>query len=113
MMGKYPPRLVRLMARRKIGFKRVVALSNEELAIRSGLPPGDIKRISQELSWDKVTFGEAKRFIEACSFDPTSSADRNRVSAYIRQDGGPRFRYLRESPLWDSYFKPLMAGLKR
>lgn len=113
LLEQHPPALVRLMARRKIGTKRVVALLDEEIAVRSGIPTDEVKWIYQQRTWNEVPFGKMQKFIEACEFDPTSSADRNRANAYLHQRGGPRYSYLKQSPAWGSVFYPLILSLKK
>jgi len=109
----YPPALVRLMARRREGGKKaVVALTDEEIAIDSDLPLARVQDIYWMKNWDSIPFGEIRSFIQACRFDPTNAADRNRANAYVHQPGGPKYRYLQTSPLWKSTFKPLICYLK-
>jgi len=112
LLDKYPPSLVRLMARRKVGVKQVVAMTDQEIAIRTELPVERIEQIYWEPNWDNISFGEVREFIRACNFDPTLAADRNRANAYIHQKGGPKYLYLKESPLWSSLFFPLICHLK-
>ncbi len=109
---QYPPGLVRLMARRKVGTKQVVALTDEEIAVLSGLPLHTVQEIYWAKDWEHISFGHVRRFVAGCQFDPTLSADRNRASAYLRQKGKPSYRYLKQSPLWDTVFRPLARNLK-
>ena len=111
IFDQYPPGLVRLMARRKVGTKQVVALTDEEIAVMAGLPLPTVQEIYWAKDWEDIPFGHVRRFVAGCQFDPTLSADRNRASAYLRQ-GTPTYRYLKRSPLWEPVFKPLARSLK-
>ena len=113
ILEKYPPPLIRLMARRKVGTKQVVALTDEEIAIDAKLPLPLVQNIYWAKSWDDIPFGHVRRFVAACNFDPTVAADRNRATAYLHQKGGPRYHYLKASPLWSSLFQPLACHLKK
>tara|TARA_R110000824_G_C14820770_1_gene636696 strand:- start:150 stop:512 length:363 start_codon:yes stop_codon:yes gene_type:complete len=111
-LDKFSPALVRLLARRKTGKSKraIVALSNQEIAIASSEPVNRIITISMMTNWEEVPVGTARRFCDACGFDPFSSADRNRASAYLRS--GPTFKYLKKHPHWDTFFKPLIKHVQ-
>lgn len=115
-LDNYSPLVVRLCARRSIGGKHVVALSSQEIAITSGLPALRVAEISWLLEWDEVLVGEARRFCAACNFDPTSRLDRERQAAYARRCLTYRPNqypeYLRQSPLWQTEFLPLLRHLR-
>jgi hypothetical protein len=115
-MENHPPCLVRLMARRKEeerSKKAVVALTDEEIAMKADLPLSLVKAIYWEKNWDDVKFKHMRAFITGCGFDPTSSADRNRAQAYVNQPGGPQYIYLKKSPLWKTVFLPLIKHMKQ
>lgn len=107
----YPPAAVRVMARVKVVGKTVRALTDEEIAIASGLPLDRVRAISQLLSWESVNFGDVRRFCLGCGFDPLSSTDRNRAGAYLRSKG--RFAYLRKSPHFSTRFVTLINNLRQ
>lgn len=111
---EFPPVAVRLAARRKIAGNNVVAISDQEVAIEMGVPLRRVLEITESLSWDGVTIGEARAFCLACRFDPTDANDRNRQYDYIRQCQKRRRppQYLLSSPLWESQFLPLINLLK-
>lgn len=109
ILNKYPPVFVRLYAKERSGERIHCALSDQEVAIRSGLHPDAISRISRMTSWDDVTIGEAKAFCLGCNFDPFDYTDRNRLAAYTRRG---TYAFLRRSPNWKSTFLPLIEILK-
>jgi hypothetical protein len=114
-LEKNPPWFVRIMARRKVRAKVVVALSDEELAIASGIPVARLKAIYNQRNWGSVTLREIQAFCQACGFDPFSCADRNRVYAYraaIKEGRCEGFAYLKKSPWWTSTFQPLILRMK-
>lgn len=111
-LEKFSPSLVRLLARRQVGQSKakVEAITNQEIAVISDLSIDRVIEISMLLAWDEVPLGEAKSFCKACGFDPFSSADRNRASAYLRS--GASFAYLKRHPHWDTFFKPLIRHVQ-
>lgn len=113
----FPPISVRLAARRKITVSSVLALSNRELAIRTNIPLSRIIEISESFSWDDVTISEAERFCEACEFDPTIYAHRERqmtlISRCLKTQVNRAPRFLRKSPSWPTEFMPLLKRLQQ
>ena len=107
---KYPPPLVRCLARRKLSGSHVVAMSDEEVALRADIPVTRIKEISTKTRWNDIPIEEAKSFCDACNFDIFNSADRNRAGAYLRK--GAKFQYLKVSPHWKTTFLPLIQVMK-
>jgi len=112
LFDEFPPALVRLLARRRVGGKRVRAVGDDEIAIASGIHLSRVREIYSRSAWDDVTVGEMRAFCAACGFDPESGADRNRVRAYQNQEGGPKFTYLRTSPWWKTVFLPLIQTMR-
>jgi len=108
LVDKFPPYLVRCLARRKVGTKQIQAVSDEDIAILSGIPLTRVMEIYSSRTWGKVSVHEMRGFCSACDFDPEDSVDRNRLSAYKNQRGGPKFTYLKKSPWWSSVFRPLI-----
>ena len=109
VLKRFPPVLVRLLAKEPVARKHVRALSNQEVAIRAEMPLQRVAEISSKTSWDDVPIGEAERFCRGCGFDPFNCYDRNRAMAYNRTNA--RFTYLRVSPYWAKTFKPLIKVL--
>lgn len=117
ILNSHPPCLIRLLARRKLTRtgKQVRAISAAEVAIASGLSLDRVLEISPLISWETVTVAEAERFVLGCGFDPLSSYDRNRKSAYQRScqtSSRQQFSYLRKSPHWKTEFVPLISRLR-
>ena len=119
ILEKYPPVLVRLLARTwessdpdrgGSSHGSVRALSNEEVALDSGLPPNIIEEISQLTTWDTVPVAMVRMFCRGCHFAPVNYWERNRTSAYPRTN--PKFVYLKKSPHWVEVFLPLIRILE-
>ena len=108
-LEKFPPVLVRLLARRPIATKHVRAISDEEVAIGAGLTLDKVKHISRQTAWSSIPIGDAESFCKGCGFDPFNCYDRNRALAYCRTQ--PSYTYLKVSPYWDNTFKPLISLL--
>lgn len=108
-LEKFPPVLVRLLARRPIATKHVRAVSDEEIAISASLPLSKVTHISRQTDWSSIPIGDAEKFCIGCGFDPFNCYDRNRAMAYGRTS--PSYTYLKVSPYWSTTFKPLIAIL--
>lgn len=109
----FPPPLVRLMAR-TCENDEVRGISDQEVAIGSGLTLERVREIAYMKNWDTVTIDEMRRFFAGCNFDPCKSRDRNRACAYNRSaKGSPSFRYLRNTPHWQDTYMPLIQHFKK
>lgn len=112
----YPPPFCRLFAKEPGSGTADMAVTDAELAIRANIPLSRVREISKMETWDNVTLGEVKRFLEACNFDPTNAAHRYRVTKYeescTKRQSTP-FHYLRRSPKWETEFLPLLLMVKR
>jgi hypothetical protein len=114
---RFTPCLCRLLARRSPGGP---ALSNDELAERSGLPVYEVVAISQQLDWKGVDLPTMQRFIRACGVDFEDPTTYRRLVVYLKgyeKKGGlriaPSFSHLRRHPDWEQFFKPLSIKLLR
>jgi hypothetical protein len=112
IIDKYPPCVVRIFAREPTAGKRIRAVSNDEIAVSSGLPVERVKQIAFSSSWNHIKVGEMRAFIKGCGFDPLDSSVRNRVKAYCRRDSGVKFKYLITSPWWKTELKPLIKKME-
>ena len=109
ILNKYPPVFVRLYAKERSGERIHCALSDQEIAIRSGLDPEHVRWISEQTTWDHVGVGDARNFCNGCNFDPFCYQDRNRLTAYTRKG---TYAFLRRSAHWRSTFVPLIKILQ-
>ena len=74
VFDEFPPIFVRLLARERIlngngKTSAVRVLSDEEIAISSGMHVGRVRIISGMHDWDEITISEAKEFCLGCNFD--------------------------------------------
>jgi hypothetical protein len=104
---KYPPILVRLLARHKNG----PPLSTSEIVNRcaaEGWPMSSyiVGMISSATTWDNIPFGEMRVFLSACDMDFCDRDDMNRKAAYLRSVKH-RFGYLSQSPEFLTVLRPL------
>jgi hypothetical protein len=109
---EFPPIFVRLLARERIlnsngKTSAVRVLSDEEIAINSGMDINRIKEVSQQYDWDEVEVGEARQFCLGCNFDLFDWKVRNQ--AYALATNGS-FAYLRSSPDWKNRYKPMLMN---
>jgi hypothetical protein len=102
----FPPVLVRLLARRRYG----APLTTEEIALASGaLSSAEVEAISRETSWRGIRYDDALAFQRGCGIEFHKSM--RRVNDYLAKR--PSFQYLRTSPDWESYYKPLLVAWRR
>jgi hypothetical protein len=109
---EFPPIFVRLLAREKIRNKNgktsaIRVLSDEEIAINSGMDLQDIREISIMHNWLDISVGEAKSFCLGCNFYLFDWQVRN--GAYALASNGS-FAYLRSSPDWLKKYKPMLMA---
>lgn len=101
--SRIPPILVRMLARRRHG----PPLTDTEIATASGLAPSQVFAIAQCTDWTGIDVPTMRRFLQACGVDFEDRKQMVRIDAYLR--ARPSWQYLRTSPLWRSYFEPLMC----
>ena len=88
-LDRYPPLVVRLLACKRVPGKGKVAITDEEIATRSGLALSEIKSLSWLASWDGVPVSRVRQFSEACgvffnrrsSMRTTSNISRRRTAS--------------------------------
>lgn len=110
-LDQYPPVVCRIMARVGRGAASRW-LSDEEVAIGSGLTLDRVRQIQLMPDWSGVTLHDLRAFIIGCRFDPTNQMDR-RVKVMIYQSLCQKnhhqpFRYLRKNPKWAEYQRLLI-----
>lgn len=102
---RFPPILVRLLARHKYG-KPLSALEISEASLGS-VTPAQVEAISQCTQWGSIRMVEAAGFMRGCGLDLCNRQQLKKAEAYLRKN--PNFRYLRESQDWEAYYKPMMT----
>jgi hypothetical protein len=112
-LERFPPPAVRILARRRQG--RIAALSDDEIAITSGLPVWRVREIAFSETWDAIPYSDIKAFCHGCGFDPFSTADRNRALSLERyyQRADRRWQYLKNSGHWEDTYLPLINILNK
>lgn len=99
---RIPPILVRLLARHKHG----PPLSDEDISRSSGLPLALVYTISHSVDWSGIDLPTMHRFLSACQVDFENPRHMDRIDAYLR--ARPTWKYLRKSPLWNTFYEPLI-----
>lgn len=110
-LDQFPPPVVRIMAREGHGNSSRW-LSDEEVAIASGLTLDRVRQIQLMPDWSRVVLSDLRAFIAGCRFDPTNPRDRRvKVNIYqllcLKNNHQP-FRYLRKNPRWPEYQRMLI-----
>lgn len=103
-LDRFPPIRVRLLAKHPRGAG---PLSTIEIAERSGLSTATVEAISQATSWQGIDIPTAKAFLQACDIDLANAAQYKRIMVYQRVDRPNKYRYLKRSAEWDSYYRPM------
>ena len=107
-IDKYPPVLVRLMARKpraKGSGNGTRPLSTGEIASLSGLPSSMVEGLSHSTTWKGVDVYTVRDFTVACGVDFTNPLHMKRLSQYLHRRGA--FHYIRKDAKWDDYYSHL------
>jgi hypothetical protein len=107
----FPPILCRLLARHKGGSPltnlEIAVASWRDCAFEGRLNSFDIFTISKRCSWDEIPFADAVSFMRGCGIMLDDAKAMRRVTDYLRKK--PNLEYLRRSPEWESYYRPLLV----
>lgn len=93
-LDKFPPVLVRMMARKGKGWG-VKQLTLEEIAARGGLPLSAAKRISSLTSWADVTIARAEQFCVGCGVTQKTLSAHRRYLVRTMTESARNLRFLR------------------
>jgi hypothetical protein len=98
LIKKYPPVLVRLLARTSDRNHRPRALTSIEIGAAAGLPQSVIYAMSRSLSWSEWTIGQFLAFTRACQIDMFNPVHRRRLRQYVGR--APKWTHLEQSQDW-------------
>ena len=104
-IDKYPPVLVRLMARkpRAAGCGNGTRpLTTKEIANLSGLTVSMVEGLSHSTTWRGVDVYTVRDFTVACGVDFTNPLHMKRLSQYLHKRCA--FHYLRKDRRWGDYY---------
>lgn len=104
----FPPILVRLLARQSYGPPLTTAEIVKRAAERSRLTLIKVEIISELCDWSTVPFGDMRAFLHGCNSDFCDSKAKRRADSYLRKN--PSFAYLEKSPLFKTYYQPLLKS---
>lgn len=105
-LDRFPPIVVRLLAYKRIPGRGKVAITDEEISQRSGIPLSEVKSISWLVNWDDVPLRRVRAFSEACGVVFTDRDKMRTLTCYLQSR--PTYRYLRKSPNWKDQFQPMI-----
>lgn len=92
---RLPPIICFIIARRTVGAnRRIVALSAEEIAKRSGLPIDRVIAISWMLTWNNVSVTDMLAYSQACDIDFNSCANIKTHDRFMRRHPMFHFKHL-------------------
>lgn len=107
-LDRFPPVACRILARAVKPTGGVRALTDAEIAAGSGLSVSEVARLSRCTNWDSVTVREVFAFLKGCGVRLDDRDWMRKNVAYLQElRGAPR--YLKQSPDWETLFKPLLA----
>lgn len=108
---RFPPIACRLLARRTLAGKNVIALTDEEIAARGRLPIWWVKGLSWKLDWLGIPVEIEDAYRTGCGidFDDSRSLERN----WALWDKIGAGSHLRRSPLWPAHFVPLVREAEK
>lgn len=110
---KYPPCLVRLLARVDRRGPSLV-MTDDQIAQRSGLTRSEVVAISWSTAWDRICMAHMRRFLTGCGFNFSNGRRMSEIDMFLKTqlDLAARRRlawvYLRRDPMWSSYYQPLI-----
>jgi hypothetical protein len=106
-LDRFPPLVVRLLARtsRSEGGQR--ALTTAEIAARSGLSISEVKTLSTFTTWTDVSIGTMQAYLKGCGADLDNRDWLRKNAAYMAHIRSLP-RYLRKSAEWATVFEPLI-----
>ena len=125
---KYPPCLVRLLARHKGGPPLTTEQISESMVKHWYTHGGNprmtlsiqpfsgyvVNAISQELTWNNIEFGAMRAFLAACECDFTDFKTMDRKDAYMRvKFKTAKFDFLHRSPEWETVLQPLVLRYRQ
>lgn len=106
---RYPPVLVRLLARRNGR-----AMTTAQIAQTAGQRLHEVEAAFAEPSWDNLPLATVRKLTQACGVDFDSPHDMNLVECYLRKNAGkPSFKYLIQSGEWQAYYVPLLVNWRK
>jgi hypothetical protein len=106
---RYPPVLVRLLARRNGR-----AMTTAQIAEAAGQRLHLTEAAFVEPAWDNLPLATVMKLTRACGMDFTSRRDVNRAECYLRKNGSrPAFKYLVKSSEWQTYYLPLLVNWRK
>jgi hypothetical protein len=110
-LDAFPPPYCRCLAKEPGSGVGDMAVTDADLAIRSGIPIDRVREISRMTNWEGVPLAEMRAFFRGMNFDPTNAECRKRIAQYQRvcqiRKSTP-FLYLRKSPKWETELLPLL-----
>lgn len=107
-LKEFSPVTCRLLARTVTHRGGARAMTNAEISNLSGLSIAEVNAISMLTTWDRVPLFKIRAFTEACGIRLCDRNSFRSQCAYMRR--GPTFEYLKSSPDWETFFKPLILA---
>ncbi len=106
-LDRFPPIAIRILARVPVDSGGVRAKTDEEIAGESGLSLCEVASLSHLDRWNTVPIATAFAFIGGCGANLDDRDWQRHNAAYMNK---LRFapNYLRQSPEWETKFKPMI-----
>lgn len=94
-LAKYPPCLIRLLARSATG----IALTDQALVDR-GCPLPVVKALSYQTEWGSASLWDVDRFLSACGADPLNTKWVRNTNRLIKPSTPTQWSWVRRAPHW-------------
>ena len=107
----FTPTMVRLLAADRSPGK-AIALTDSQIAERSGLSVSKVQEIYWSKSWDDVTCSQMRKFVTACNVDFGDPEVMKVMSKHIGGKTPFKWKHMRESPNHKQFEQLLRYALK-
>jgi hypothetical protein len=111
-LERFPPLACRLLARRRLhsgSRRKLLPLTDAEIAARAGLTPWQVRAISCETRWNDIPVAQMVSFLRGCGID---LENRRSLWHHWRYLKSMRFEYLKSAPDYEDYFLPLAESYR-
>jgi hypothetical protein len=106
-LDRFPPVVIRLLARERRPDGSVRALTTFDIATRSGLTRSEVAHLSRLTSWGDVSIEVMLAFVKGCGADLDNRDWLRKNAAYMASIRSIP-RYLLKSPEWSGVFESLI-----
>ena len=82
-----------------------IIMNDHEIRQRSGLCVADFMWLQHSLSWDEIPEAKKIAYLKGCGIRLDNWRSYSRLVRMVRRGA---WRHLKNSPLWETHFKPML-----